>query len=166
MTPQEDPRRSKTSPRRLQDASKTTPRRFPNGSRYSQDALKTALNLPRHPKLLPRRPRTPQDASKTPPRCLQTSIFGDFWHLSDPKIPVFFTFFYVFQLPLITRSDSALSLTEMTFLENAQKNVHFLNVHMLSFLTILTDFGWFWVVFGPPDFTPFSNVTFHRSYFT
>ena len=67
MTPQEDPRRSKTSPRRLQDASKTTPRRLPDASRYSQDALKTALNLPRHPKMLPRRPKTPQDASKTPP---------------------------------------------------------------------------------------------------
>ena len=63
-TPQEDPKRSKTSPRRLQDASKTTPRRPPDASRYSQDALKTALNLPRHP----------QNASKTPqdaPRCLQ-----------------------------------------------------------------------------------------------
>ena len=72
-----EPRRSKTSPRRLQEASKTTPRRFPDASRYSQDALKTALNLPRHPKMLPRRPKTPQDASKTPPRCLQTSILGD-----------------------------------------------------------------------------------------
>ena len=71
------------------------------------------------------------------------SIFGDFWHLSDPKIPVFFTFFYVFQLPLITRSDRALSLMEMTFLENAQKNLHFLKVHILSFLTILADFGSF-----------------------
>ena len=68
MTPQEDPRRSKTSPRRLQDASKTTPRRLPDASRYSQDALKTALNLPRHPKMLPRHPKTPQDASMTPPR--------------------------------------------------------------------------------------------------
>ena len=67
MTPQEDPRRSKTSSRRLQDASKTTPRRLPDASRYSQDALKTALNLPRHPKMLPRRPKTPMDASKTPP---------------------------------------------------------------------------------------------------
>ena len=67
MTPQEDPRRSKTSSRRLQDASKTTPRRLPDASRYSQDALKTALNLPRHPKMLPRRPKTPQDVSKTPP---------------------------------------------------------------------------------------------------
>ena len=64
MTPQEDPRRSKTSPRRLQDASKTTPRRLPDASRYSQDALKTALNLPRHPKMLPRRPKRPQDAPK------------------------------------------------------------------------------------------------------
>ena len=72
MTPQEDPRRSKTSSRRLQDASKTTPRRLPDASRYSQDALKTALNLPRHPKMLPRRPKRPQDASKTPPRRLQT----------------------------------------------------------------------------------------------
>ena len=78
MTPQEGPRRSKTSPRRLQDASKTTPRRLPDASRYSQDAIKTALNLPRHPKMLPRRPKTPQDASKTPPRCLQTSILSDF----------------------------------------------------------------------------------------
>ena len=67
MTPQEDPRRSKTSPRRLQDVSKTTPGRFPDGSRYSQDALKTALNFPRHPKMLPRRP-------KTSPRRLQTSL--------------------------------------------------------------------------------------------
>ena len=67
MTPQEDPRRSKTSPRRLQDASKTTPRRLPDGPRYSQDAPKTALNSPRHPKMLPRRPKTPMDASKTPP---------------------------------------------------------------------------------------------------
>ena len=84
MTPQEDPRRSKTSPRRLQDASKTTPRRLPDASRYSQDAIKTALNLPRHPKMLPRRPKTPQDASKTPPRCLQTSMLGDFWSIFGP----------------------------------------------------------------------------------
>ena len=63
MTPQEDPRRSKTSPRRLQDVSKTTPRRLPDGSRYSQDVLKTALNLQRHPKMLPRCPKTPEDAS-------------------------------------------------------------------------------------------------------
>ena len=83
MTPQEDPGRSKTSSRRLQDASKTTPRRLPDASRYSQDALKTALNLPRHPKMLPRRPKTPQDASKTPPRCLQTSILGDVWSIFD-----------------------------------------------------------------------------------
>ena len=68
MTPQEDPRRSKTSSRRLQDASKTTPRRLPDASRYSQDALKTALNLPRHPKMLPRRPKTPQDGSRMPLR--------------------------------------------------------------------------------------------------
>ena len=81
MTPQEDPRRSKTSPRRLQDASKTTPRRLPDASRYSQDALKTALNLPRHPKMLPRRPKTPQDVSKTPPKRLQTSISGDLWSI-------------------------------------------------------------------------------------
>ena len=53
MTPQEDPRRSKTSPRRLQDASKTTPRRLPDGPRYSQDAPKTALNSPSHPKMFP-----------------------------------------------------------------------------------------------------------------
>ena len=77
MTPQEDPRRSKTSSRRLQDASKTTPRRLPDASRYSQDALKTALNLPNASK-------TPQDASKTPPRCLQTSILVDFWSIFDP----------------------------------------------------------------------------------
>ena len=68
MTRQEDPRRSKTSPRRLHDVSKTTPRRLPDASRYSQDALKTALNLPRHPKMLPRRPKTSQDVSKTGPR--------------------------------------------------------------------------------------------------
>ena len=43
------------------------PRGLPDGSRYSQDALKTALNFPRHPKMLPRRPKTPMDASKTPP---------------------------------------------------------------------------------------------------
>ena len=71
MTPQEGPRRSKTSPRRLQDASKTTPRRLPDASRHPQDALKTALNFPRHPKMLPRRLKRPQDASKTPPRRLQ-----------------------------------------------------------------------------------------------
>ena len=52
MTPQEDPRRSKTSPRRLQDASKTTPRRLPDASRYPQDGSKP--------------PKTPQNASKTP----------------------------------------------------------------------------------------------------
>ena len=32
-----------------------------------QDAHKTALNSPRHPKMLPRRPKTPMDCSKTPP---------------------------------------------------------------------------------------------------
>ena len=42
---------------------KSTPRRFPDGPRYSQDDLKTALNSPRHPT---RRPKTPMDASKTP----------------------------------------------------------------------------------------------------
>ena len=96
MTPQEDPRRSKTSSRRLQDASKTTPRRLPDASRYSQDAIKTALNLPRHPKMLPRRPKTPQDASKTPPRCLQTSILGDFWSMFGPFLIDFGLIFDVF----------------------------------------------------------------------
>ena len=62
MTPQEGPRRSKTSPRRLQDASKTTPRRLPDASRYSQDQDGS------------KPPKTPQKASKTPqdaPRRLQ-----------------------------------------------------------------------------------------------
>ena len=77
MTPQEGAGCSKTSPGRLQDVSKTTPRRLPDASRYSQDALKTALNLRRHPK-------TPQDASKTPLRRLQTSISGDFWSMFGP----------------------------------------------------------------------------------
>ena len=109
MTPQEDPRRSKTSPRRLQDASKTTPRRLPDASRYSQDAIKTALNLPRHPKMLPRRPKTPQDASKTPPRCLQTSILGDFWSMFGPFLidfglifdPFFIDFFHCMSVTLL-----------------------------------------------------------------
>ena len=79
MTPQEDPRRSKTFPKRLQDASKTTPRRLPDASRYSQDALTTALNLPRHPKMLPRRPKRPQDASKTPPDLDFGRFLIDFW---------------------------------------------------------------------------------------
>ena len=83
MTPQEDPRRSKTSPRRLQDASKTTPRRLPDASRYSQDAIKTALNLPRHPKMLPRRPKTPQDASKMPPDLDFGRFLIDFWSIFD-----------------------------------------------------------------------------------
>ena len=78
MTPQEDPRRSKTSSRRLQDASKTTPRRLPDASRYSQDALKTALNLPRHPKMLPRRPKTPQDAPKPPKTTPRQRFWDDF----------------------------------------------------------------------------------------
>ena len=67
VTAQDGPKRPKTSPRRLQDASKTTRRRLPDGPRYSQDAPKTALNSPRHPKMLPIRPKTPQ-------RRLQTSI--------------------------------------------------------------------------------------------
>ena len=83
MTPQEDPRRSKTSSRRLQDASKTTPRRLPDASRYSQDAIKTALNLPRHPKMLPRRPKTPQDASKTPPDLDFGRFLFHFWLIWD-----------------------------------------------------------------------------------
>jgi hypothetical protein len=67
MTPQGGPRRPKTPPRRLQDASKTTPRRLRDVPRYSRGAPKTAQNSPRHPKMLPRRPKTPMDASKTPP---------------------------------------------------------------------------------------------------
>ena len=101
MTPQEDPRRSKTSPKRLQDASKTTPRRVPDASRYSQDALKTALNLPRHPKMLPRRPKRPQDASKRPPRRLQTSISSifdrflvHFWSILDWFLILFHRFVF------------------------------------------------------------------------
>ena len=87
MTPQEDPRRSKTSPRRFQDASKTTPRRLPDASRYSQDALKTALNLPRHPKMLPRRPKTPprrlQDASRPRFRAMFDRCLVNFWLMLD-----------------------------------------------------------------------------------
>ena len=77
MTPQEDPRRSNTSPRRLQDASKTIPRRLPDASRYSQDVLKMASKPP----------KTPQNASKTTqddPRRLQTSISADFWSIFGP----------------------------------------------------------------------------------
>ena len=92
MTPQGGPRRSKTSPRRLQDASKTTPRRLPDASRHPQDALKTALNLPRHPKMLSRRHKTPprrlQDASR--PRYLAIFDFIDFGLIFDP----FFTDFF------------------------------------------------------------------------
>ena len=70
MTPQEDPRRSKTFPRRLPDA-----------SRHPQDALKTALNLPRHPKMLSRRLKTPHDASKTPPDLDIWRFLIDFWSI-------------------------------------------------------------------------------------
>ena len=57
------------------------PRGLPDGSRYSQDALKTALKFPRHPKMLPRRPKTPPRRPKTPPRRLQTSMLADFWSI-------------------------------------------------------------------------------------
>ena len=83
MRPQEGPRRSKTSPRRLEDASKTTPSRLPDASSYSQDALKTALNLPRHPKMLPRRLKTPQDASKTPRDSDFWRFLIDCWSIFD-----------------------------------------------------------------------------------
>ena len=83
MTPQEDPRRSKTSPRRLQDASKTTPRRLPDASRHPQDALKTALKLPRHPKMLPRRPKT--TSILVPPGLI-------FWRFLDVKLSTFGSF--------------------------------------------------------------------------
>ena len=106
MTPQEDPRRSKTSPRRLQDAIKTTPRRFPYGSRYSQDALKTALNLPRHPKMLLRRP-------KTPLRCLQTSILGDFWSIFGQLLLDLGLIFDPFFIDLFIASPSLLLLNYM-----------------------------------------------------
>ena len=91
MTPQDGSKRFKTSPRRLQDASKTTPRRLQDGSRYSQEAPKTALNFPRHPKMLPRRPKTLQDTSQTPPRRLQTSM------LAPPSL-IFWRFFQVILL--------------------------------------------------------------------
>ena len=100
MTPQEDPRRSKTSPRRLQDASKTTPRRLPDASRYSQDAIKTALNLPGHPKMLPRRPKTPprrfQDASKMPPDLDFERLLIDFWFILIDLGLIFDPFFIDF----------------------------------------------------------------------
>ena len=103
MTPQEDPRRSKTSPRRLQDASKTTPRRFPDGSRYSQDALKTALNLPRHPKMLPRRPKTPLKTrlvARMRPDPLQTSILIEFWLIFGRFFVVFWLIFDGFSIDI------------------------------------------------------------------
>ena len=80
MTTQDGPRRSKKSPRRLLDVSKTTPTRLPDGSRYFQDVPKTALNCPRHPRMLPRRPKTSQDVSKTPPD-LDFGVFRrlNFW---------------------------------------------------------------------------------------
>ena len=92
MRPQDGPRRPKTSPRRLQDASKTTPRRLPDASRYSQDALKTALNLPRHPKMLPRRPKRPQDASKTPPDLDVGASRPEFWRCLHLKLLIFGSF--------------------------------------------------------------------------
>ena len=105
MTPQEDPRRSKTSSRRLQDASKTTPRRLPDASRYSQDALKTALNLPRHPKMLPRRPKTPprrlQDASR--PRCwaIFDGLLVHFWLILDWFLINFSSIFHCISVTLL-----------------------------------------------------------------
>ena len=79
MTPQEDPRRSKTSSRRLQDASKTTPRRLPDASRYSQDAIRTALNSQGTPNCFQDAPRPP----KTPPRRLQDASRPRFWAIFD-----------------------------------------------------------------------------------
>ena len=72
MTPQEDPRRSKTSPRRLQDDPKTPPRRFKILSRRPQDGSKP--------------PKTPQNASKTPqdaPRRLQDASRPRYWAIFD-----------------------------------------------------------------------------------
>ncbi len=65
--PKKPTSRPNTLPRRPQDASKTTPIRLPDGPRYPQNAIKTALNSPRHPKMLPTRLKTPKDASETPP---------------------------------------------------------------------------------------------------
>ena len=59
------------------------PGRFPDGSRYSQDALKTALNFPRHPQKCfqeaPRRRKTTLGLQRcnTPPGRLQTLMSGD-----------------------------------------------------------------------------------------
>ena len=68
--PHDAPRRPKT----FQDVPKTVPGRLQNDPNTPPRRLKifprrpkTALNFPRHPKMLPRRP-------KTPPRRLQTSI--------------------------------------------------------------------------------------------
>ena len=61
----------KTAPGRLQDDPKTPPRRFKILSRRPQDGSKP-------PKTPQNASKTPQDASKTPPRCLQTSILGNF----------------------------------------------------------------------------------------
>ena len=101
MTPQEDPRRSKTSPRRLQDASKTTPRRLPDGSRYSQDAIKTALNLPRHPKMLPRRPKTSQDASRPRFWAIFDRFLVHFWLILDWLLINFASIFHCISVTLL-----------------------------------------------------------------
>ena len=103
MTPQEDPGRSKTSSRRLQDASKTTPRRLLDATRYSQDALKTALNLPRHPKCFqdaPRRPKTSprrlQDASRPRFRVIFDRCLVHFWLILDWFLMFFWWFFKLY----------------------------------------------------------------------
>ena len=80
MTPQEDPRRSKTSPRRLQDNPKTPPRRFKILSRRPQDGSK----LPQHASKTPQyAPRRLQDASKTPPDLDFGRYLTDCWSIFD-----------------------------------------------------------------------------------
>ena len=98
MTPQEDPRRPKTSPRRLQDASKTTPRRLPDASRHPQDALKTeAPKTPQYASKMPQdAPRRLQDASKTPPDLDFKRFLIDVWSIFDWFGIEFWSFFHGF----------------------------------------------------------------------
>ena len=61
------------------------PRGLADGSRYSQDALKTALNFPRQnaSKTPQDASKTPQDASKSPPDIHVGRFLIDVWSTFD-----------------------------------------------------------------------------------
>ena len=85
-------------------------------------------------------------------------FLANFWQIFAKNSGFFHVFFTFFSYPSSPGAIRPWAWRKWHFLKMPEKNLHFLKVHILSFLTILADFGWF--------LDPLISCTFLMWYFT